>query len=72
MGYSRCRICGKDNGAAEYTDGTYVWPEGLAHYIYDHAVRLPDELVAHACQRLSSVEGRDVASDWWVAATAKS
>lgn len=25
-----------NNGAVEYTDGTYVWPEGLAHYIYDH------------------------------------
>jgi len=71
MGYSPCRICGQNNGAVDYTDGTYVWPEGLAHYIYDHAVRLPDELIAHARQRLDSLEGRDVASDWWVGASTK-
>ena len=69
MGYSSCRICGESNGAAEYTDGTYVWPEGLAHYIYDHALRLPDELIAHARRRLNAVEGLDVAPDWWVQAT---
>lgn len=71
MGYSPCRFCGIDNGAVEYTDGTYVWPEGLAHYIYDHAVRLPDELVRHARERLDTVKGRDVAPDWWIGATAK-
>jgi hypothetical protein len=41
-GFSPCRICGKNNGAVEYTDGTFVWPEGLAHYVRDHLVRLPD------------------------------
>ena len=71
MGYSPCRICGVDNGAAEYTDGTYVWPEGLAHYIYDHAVRLPEDLVRHAKDRLDTLEDSGVASDWWVGATAK-
>lgn len=71
MGYSPCRFCGINNGAVEYTDGTYVWPEGLAHYIYDHAVRLPDELVRHARERLDTLEARDVAPDWWVRATAK-
>ncbi len=71
MGYSPCRICGQNNGAVEYTDGTYVWPEGLAHYIYDHALRLPDEVVAHARRRLSEVEGLDPVPDWWLEATAK-
>ena len=32
-------------GAGEYTDGRYVWPEGLAHYVKHHDVRLPDEVV---------------------------
>jgi hypothetical protein len=71
MGYSPCRFCGMNNGAVEYTDGTYVWPEGLAHYIYDHAVRLPEELVRHARERLDTLEGREVARDWWVGATVK-
>lgn len=72
MGYSPCRICGENNGAVEYTDGTYVWPAGLAHYLYHHAVRLPDELVAHARARLDAIEDRPVASDWWSAATLRS
>jgi hypothetical protein len=29
------------------TDGVYCWPEGLAHYINEHDVRLPAEFVAH-------------------------
>ena len=55
----------------EYTDGTYVWPEGLAHYILDHAVRLPDQLVRHAQERLDGLESREVSPVWWVAATAR-
>lgn len=46
MGYSTSRFCGMPNGTAELTDGTYLWPEGLAHHLTDHAVRLPDEFVA--------------------------
>jgi hypothetical protein len=48
MGYSKCRICGKNNGDLELSDSHYVWPDGLAHYVKEHAVRLPDEFVAHA------------------------
>lgn len=70
-GHSPCRFCGIDNGAIEYTDGTYVWPEGLAHYIHEHAVRLPDELVRHAREWLDSLERRGVTPDWWIDATAK-
>lgn len=46
-GESTCRICGRLNGASELTDGTYLWPEGLAHYVRDHAVRLPESVEAH-------------------------
>ena len=46
-GLSPCRFCERNNGSAEYTDGVYVWPEGLAHYVIEHGVRLPEEFVAH-------------------------
>lgn len=46
MGYSPCRLCGRRNGSAELTDGRLVWPEGLGHYVRDHAVRLPRDVVA--------------------------
>lgn len=46
-GLSTCRFCGQMNGSAEMTDGVYCWPEGLAHYLDVHEVRLPDEFVTH-------------------------
>ena len=46
-GLSECRFCGQMNGSAEMTDGVYCWPEGLAHYVHEHEVRLPDEFVMH-------------------------
>lgn len=69
MGYSTCRVCGKaDNGDSEYSDGTYVWPSGLAHYVEGHAVRLPHEFVQHAADTKERLEGdRDEA--WWRNAT---
>jgi hypothetical protein len=41
-GPSFCRLCGTPNGSTELTDGErFVWPEGLAHYVSEHDVRLP-------------------------------
>jgi predicted component of type VI protein secretion system len=38
--------CGKRLlGSADLTDGDWLWPEGLAHYIDSHSVCLPDEFV---------------------------
>ncbi|HEY1188039.1 MAG TPA: hypothetical protein VGE74_10300 [Gemmata sp.] len=33
-------------GGRDLTDGVWMWPEGLAHYVECHAVRLPDEFVS--------------------------
>ena len=46
-GSSDCRCCGRSNGHEDVSDGTFVWPSGLAHYVADHAVELPAEFVAH-------------------------
>src|SRR5262249_50221737 len=59
MGYSTCRFfCGKKwrsrgmslstrlLGSDELTDGEWIWPEGLPHYIEAHYVCLPEEFVA--------------------------
>jgi hypothetical protein len=69
MGMSPCRLCAEDNGALEYTDGVYQWPEGLAHYVSEHGVRLPEELVAHVLGRLDSLEATSASLDWWLAQT---
>jgi hypothetical protein len=69
-GYSPCRFCGMNNGSVEFTDGTYVWPEGLAHYIHDHDVRLPRAVVEHAVRCLDSLEAEPIDLAWWKAQNA--
>ena len=50
-GWSYCRFeCGiapSALGDRDLTDGVWVWPEGLAHYVEKHFVRLPDEFIDH-------------------------
>ena len=32
-------------GSTDQTDGEWVWPKGLAHYIEHHSVALPEEFI---------------------------
>lgn len=52
LGHSYCRFkCGIPDGqmgTADMTDGVYVWPEGLSHYIEQHGVWLPQEFIDHS------------------------
>ena len=65
MGFSGCRLCGKDwNGSAELTDGVYLWPEGFAHYVREHSVKLPDEVLAHIRRRHAELGPLEVDHDW--------
>lgn len=54
-GYSWCRFhCSASDcemGNREFWDGDWVWPEGLAHYIENHDVKLPDAFVRDAVSR---------------------
>ena len=64
MGFSGCRLCGDWNGSAEFTDGVYLWPEGLAHYVREHSVKLPAQVLAHVRRRYDEVESLDADRDW--------
>ena len=50
LGYSHCRFqCGvicSEMGDSDLSDGQWVWPEGLSHYVRAHDVALPDEFIA--------------------------
>lgn len=50
-GWSWCRLrCGAPDGQMEntdVTDGIWVWPAGLTHYVVVHGLQLPGEFVAH-------------------------
>lgn len=54
-GYSycrfECRVTYSFLGSGELTDGEWVWPEGLPHYVERHGVTLPDEFAAAAAVR---------------------
>lgn len=69
MGTAQCRLCRQDNSALEFTDGVYQWPEGLAHYVSELSVRLPDEFENHVAQRLNAFEVHSPSIDWWLVQT---
>lgn len=74
-----CRFRCEDRwcGSVELSDGHYLWPEGLAHYVERHGVRLPHEFVIHALdadlraapRRMAHGLGHDdvaVDKSWWM------
>lgn len=65
LGTSTCRLCGDDVGSLELSDGVYIWPEGLAHYVDVHGVRLPPRFTRHIHQIMTELEGAEVDEAWW-------
>lgn len=59
LGYSWCRIgCQIDHpqmGSKDLSDGTWVWPEGLAHHVREHCILLPEDFVRDALSKSSPV-----------------
>ena len=51
-GPSRCRFCDKHNGSREFTDGVYIWPSGLEHYLAKHGVKPPQEFIDHVIREM--------------------
>ena len=51
-GSSSCRFCDCVNGSTSLTDGTYIWPQGLSHYLREHKVRLSQEFISHVNSRV--------------------
>lgn len=47
-------------GCTTLTDGKYVWPEGLAHYVSEHSVRLPENFVSHSLGNLRALREAQV------------
>jgi len=73
LGYSWCRFhCAADDremGSREFTDGEWVWPEGLVHYVSAHSILLPEEFIVRATSggRADRADYSRAASlDFWV------
>ena len=61
LAYSTCRFAGcqsprRELGCATLTDGVWLWPEGLAHYLEVHAVRPPHDFVAHIMAQAEALD----------------
>lgn len=50
-GHSWCRFLCGPLGHRELTDGEWVWPEGLSHYVLEHSVILPAEFTSKVFNR---------------------
>lgn len=49
---SPCIICGMALSSSDFqSDGTWLWPADLRHYMSTHHVRIPDSLANHIRQR---------------------
>lgn len=72
-----CSFCEAILVVDELTDGTYVWPTGLIHYVREHSVRLPGSFVSHVLREPqqerdhAAIEHVDRQHDaeWWNALT---
>jgi hypothetical protein len=76
-GDGTCLRCKKKIPSQMRTDGVYVWPEGLAHYVTDHHVHLPQKFVDTVVRRgghaptisekeLRALAKAEVSDDWWI------
>lgn len=65
MGFSKCRMCGQENGDLDLSDGHYIWPSGFAHYVREHNVRPPLTFVAHVERVIDRLEKADRDATWW-------
>jgi hypothetical protein len=65
MGLSPCRLCDERVGSLELSDGEFIWPEGLDHYVEAHGLRPPRGFITHVLEWTDSLEEAAVDSTWW-------
>lgn len=53
MGWSNCRICGIMNGSRCMNYKGLIFPEGLIHYIKDHAVKPPNNILKYIYENIT-------------------
>lgn len=65
-GLSWCRFANgcseKHVGSSELTDGYWIWPEGLIHYVEVHRVSLPEDFLADVFNK-STIKSKSIEPD---------
>ncbi len=69
-GFSICRICNKMLGSECWTDGTYIFPDFLFHYLEEHQVKLPQQFINHVrakqfLQGAFTIQVESIDYSWW-------
>ena len=66
LGYSWCRFnCGisdAEMGSTCITDKTYLWPQGLYHYVDKHDVSLPQDFINHIIKNNKAIMNHQLKS----------
>lgn len=62
---SPCPFCAAPGGTAVRTDGVLAWPDGLAHVVDGHGVRLPGAVETYVLDRVERLRAATVSADWW-------
>ena len=65
-GQIACHLCDETFPDVDFTDGEYVWPMSLAHYVDAHAVRLPYTVERYVLLTFRDVLASEADTDWWV------
>lgn len=71
VGKSWCRFnCGEtEMGNRDYSDGIYLFPEGLVHYIEHHNVKLPNgvvqKMLSTPIEKYNFESDFSVDIEWW-------
>ena len=67
--YDWCRFRSKEQAlySTPRTDGYYVWPQSLIHYLKDHDIRLPEQFVKHVRKEsvFHEMMTTDIDFSWW-------
>jgi hypothetical protein len=50
-GYSKCRVCGCQNGHASFRLGQWEWPAGFRHYVEEHQIQPSREFMTFVMGR---------------------
>ena len=69
MGFSWCRFrCGSLNmGNREMTNGKYIWPQGLVHYVKEHKIILPFDFLESLSNDFYEInEGYIIDYNFWI------
>ncbi len=61
---TKCLLCDDELASSDFvSDGKWLWPKDLTHYMLKHFVRLPDKFIEHI-RKMNYDYPREIDIDW--------